>query len=281
MMREEKGNTRRIAGIVFSKDRAMQLDAVLHSLRLHCRDIENVDMKVLYITSEAAHEEQYVQLMKMHPSVQFIREHDFKQQLLLNIAYYPFIFFMVDDCMFVKSFLLEEVVSAIDANPDVLGFSFRLGRNTTYCYSMDRPQQLPAFQELGNGFVKFHWASGEYEFGYPLEVSSSMYRTKDLFILLAESPFHNPNTLESQLAQQAWKYADMQGYAISNEVSLAFCIPVNIVQRVYNNRAGTNTGYSIYELYQLFQQGYKINVDQYSDFVPSACHQEVKLYFKK
>ncbi|KRF18682.1 hypothetical protein [Paenibacillus sp. Soil787] len=280
-MRKEKGNARQIAGIVFSKDRAMQLDAVLQSLRLRCGDFEGVDMKVLYITSDIAHEEQYVQLMKMHPSVQFIREHDFKQQLLSNIAHYPFVFFMVDDCMFVKPFLLEEVVSAMDAHPDVLVFSFRLGRNTIYCYSMHTPQRLPIFQELDSGFVKFHWASGEYEFGYPLEVSSSIYRTKDLFALLAELPFHNPNMLESQLAHQAWKYAGSLGFALSNNVSLAFCNPLNMVQHLFNNRAGANADYSINELSRLFQQGYRIDVDHYFDFVTVACHQEVELCFTK
>jgi hypothetical protein len=281
MFRNGSGNARRVAGIIFSKDRAMQLDAVLRSLWLHCRDIGNADVKVLYTTSDAAHENQYAHLMKMHPQVEFIREYDFKLQLLLNIAYYPFVFFAVDDCMFVKPFLLKDVVSAIDEHQDVLGFSFRLGRNTTYCYSRDRFQQLPVFQELKNGFVKFHWASGEYNFGYPLEVSSSMYRTKDLFTLLAESPFQNPNTLEFQLAHQAWKYAGSHGYAISNAVSLAFCIPVNIVQRVYKNRGGANSRYTIQELFRLFQEGYRIHVEQYSGFVPGACHQEVELRFIK
>lgn len=274
-------NARRITGIVFSKDRAMQLDAVLRSLWLHCRDIGSADVKVLYTTSDAAHEYQYMRLMEMHPKAEFIREHDFKQQLLSSIADYPFVFFVVDDCIFVKPFFLKDVVSAVDEHQDVLGFSFRLGRNTTYCYSRDRSQQLPVFQELKNGFVKFHWASGEYNFGYPLEVSSSMYRTKDLFTLLAESPFQNPNTLESQLAHQAWKYAGSHGYAICNAVSLAFCNPVNIVQLVYKNRRGTNNGYSIHELFRLFQEGYRIHVEQYSGFVPGSCHQEVELYFTK
>lgn len=281
MFRNGSRNARQVAGIVFSKDRAMQLDAVLRSLWLHCRDIGNADVKVLYTISDTAHEYQYMRLMEMHPKVEFIREHDFKQQLLSSIAYYPFVFFAVDDCMFVNPFLLKDVVRAVDDHEDVLGFSFRLGRNTTYCYSMDRSQQLPVFQELENGFVKFHWASGEYEFGYPLEVSSSMYRTKDLFSLLAESPFQNPNTLEYQLSSQAWKYAGSHGYAISNAVSLAFCIPVNIVQRVYENRGGANSGYSIQELFRLFQEGHRIHVEQYSGFVPGACHQEMTLSFTK
>lgn len=111
----------------------MQLDAVLCSLWLYCQDIGSADVKVLHTTSDAAHEYQYIRLMEMHPKAEFIREHDFKQQLLSNIAYYPFVFFAVDDCMFVKPFLLKDVASSVDDHQDAWGFSLRLGRNTTYC----------------------------------------------------------------------------------------------------------------------------------------------------
>lgn len=35
------------------------------------------DVKVLYTTSDAAHEHQYMRLMETHPNAEFIREHDF------------------------------------------------------------------------------------------------------------------------------------------------------------------------------------------------------------
>lgn len=48
-----------IVGIVFSKDRGMQLDAVLRSFYRHCRDIQTIDIQVLYTTSTPVHQRQY------------------------------------------------------------------------------------------------------------------------------------------------------------------------------------------------------------------------------
>jgi hypothetical protein len=271
----------RVGAVVFSKDRAMQLDAALRSLWLHCPDIGKADVRVLYATSDSTSENQYARLKEAYPDVQFMREQDFKEQLLSAIAPYPFVMFMVDDNMFVGRFLLAQAMHALETHDDALAFSFRLGQNTTYCYSMDRMQRPPDFRPVGHGFVKFHWAFAEYEFGYPLEVSSSLYRTQDLFALMAELPFRNPNTLESHLAHQAHRFAALQGYAVSSATSLAFCIPVNVVQQVYRNRTGAGIGYSVQELSGLFEQGYRIDVNRYAGFTPGACHQEVELCFVK
>ena len=35
-------------GLIFSKDRAMQLDATIRSLYLHCKGVQNIDLKILY-----------------------------------------------------------------------------------------------------------------------------------------------------------------------------------------------------------------------------------------
>ena len=33
-----------VVGLIFSKDRAMQLDATVRSLSMHCQDIDNIDI---------------------------------------------------------------------------------------------------------------------------------------------------------------------------------------------------------------------------------------------
>lgn len=267
-------------GIIFSKDRAMQLDAVLQSLRLHCRDVNKLDVTVLYTTSNQIYEKQYLKLVEEHPYVHFMKEHHFKQQLLSSIASYPFVLFFVDDNLFVKPFVIEDLSESLASHTDALGYSLRLGRNTRYCYSMDRFQNLPNVRPIEKRFLKWNWTAGECDFGYPLEVSSSMYRKSDLIPLLTEANFSNPNTLESELARRAHKFAGLKNCMISHETSISFCNPINKVQQVYNNRAGGNAKYSIIELSRMFEQGNRIDVEKYSGFVPRACHQEVELFFR-
>jgi len=45
--------------LVFSRDRAMQLDATLRSFFLHCEDPERADVMVLYRATTPTHAEQY------------------------------------------------------------------------------------------------------------------------------------------------------------------------------------------------------------------------------
>lgn len=268
-----------IVGIIFSKDRAMQLDATLKSFELNCKDRSDMDVKVLYTVSSRIHENQYDRLMEKYTHVQFVKEVLFKQQLLSSVEAYPFILFLVDDNIFVKPFFIKDIVSEVSEHHDALGFSLRLGKNIEYCYSMDVFLKKPDFTFVGKGFIKFDWTAAEYDFGYPLEVSSSVYRTNDLLSLLTDAEFSNPNTLEFQLASHSYSYASAQNCIISNETSIAFCNPINKVQQVYNNRAGTKASYTASELSQMFEQGYRIDVAKYAGFIPNACHQEVKLVF--
>jgi len=63
-----------------------------------------------------------------------------------------------------------------------VGFSYHLGCNTTYCYTMDKPQNR-RLSSLRARAVRFNWPDMDYDFGYPNRVSSSMYRTADLLPL--------------------------------------------------------------------------------------------------
>ncbi len=65
------------------------------------------------------------------------------------------------------------------------------------------------------------------------------------------------------------------------EQSVTFCNPVNKVQTVYANRAGTASEYAADHLAELFDQGYRVQVAAYAGFVPSACHQEVELTYER
>ena len=85
------------------------------------------------------------------PDVTFMREHDFKKDLLACLIGHDYVFFMVDDNIFVKDFLLKDIIEALNRNHRAIGFSLRLGRNTGYCYMQRRDQSLPPFSDAGEG----------------------------------------------------------------------------------------------------------------------------------
>ncbi len=304
--------------LIFSFDRAMQLDAVLRSFFLHCHEADQTPISVLYRTSNKKHALQYEQLISEYASqenIYFIREENFRKDVLSTLnsfipqsRLYNFInllikwggkvphfvakmifnglpdiqiLFLVDDNLFVRDFSLKLISNLLKENTDALGFSLRLGKNTTYCYSLEVQQAIPKFTSLSENISIFDWTKGDSDFSYPLEISSSVYRLGNMFPLILSILFENPNLLEGRLAQKRSLFRIRYPKLLCFEESIAFCNPVNKIQEVNNNFFGINYNYSCEELAQQFDEGYRINVNAYSGFVPNACHQEVELKFKK
>jgi hypothetical protein len=304
-------------GLIFSRDRAMQLDGALRSFFRHCQDPQNVQLVVLYKASGEVPNRQYQQLARQYhesAGVKFVQQGDFRQDVLRILlhgawgdaipwqyraglrlgSHFGFLsnlptqkrvetslLLLVDDNLFIRDFSLEKVDKTLREQPDCLGFSLRLGTNTTYCYPHDKPQARPAFQHLPGGILKYEWVSAEEDFGYPLEVSSSVYRLNQILRLLMNLPFNNPNLLEGKMASSARTYRTTAPFLLCFEHSVTFCNPVNIVQTVLENRAAATAEYSPQRLSELFDQGYRIQVDAYDTLTPNACHQEVALIFEQ
>ena len=268
-----------IVGLIFSRDRAMQLRAAIESLLLHCGDHGRIRLIVLYKVSNELHRRQYDMLRARFCDISFVEEVDFNRQVLSVIGGFEYVLFLVDDNLFVGDFLLGDAVKALRNNGDAIGFSLRLGPNTTYCYAHDIEQNVPALRQIDGGALKYDWTWAEYDFGYPLELSSSIYRTAEILPLLRKVAFSNPNTLEAAMAANAQLYRKARNSLLCFDRSVAFCAPVNIVQTVWKNRAGGNLDYSVEQLAQMFEQGGRIDVERYSGFVPNSCHQEVELHF--
>ncbi len=266
-----------VCGIVFSKDRPLQLDATLRSFFRHCQDPADVRLKVLYAVSDAAIGNSYAALAREYPAVEWVVERDFKTDLLRLVEDSESVLFLVDDNLFVRDFSVADAVGALLRNPRALGFSLRLGKNTTSCYSLNQAQRTPAFAALEKELLCYDWTTAEADFAYPIEVSSSIYRLSDLRPLLAGLDYRNPNTLEGVLSTNAVRFHATHPLLLCPPLSLAFCAPVNKVQRECDNRAGKQSDMSVPALAGLYAAGSRVDVAAYDGFTPNACHQEVEL----
>lgn len=298
--------------IIFSRDRAMQLDATLKSFFRHCSDPECAEIVILYKTTNDQHLHQYKKLEYEYQSrgVLFEEENSFGDDFLrilfkftdfsqilgrffFSIIYFfrikvgkfhiPLgnILFAVDDTVFVRPFTLQSVCYLLEINPEALGFSLRLGLNTTYCYTLNRSQVMPAYTRLEENALKFKWPGTEADFGYPLEVSSSVYRIADLLPLLSHIPIKNPSGLEGQMDLHVGEFANEKGALLCFNQTVAFSNPVNRVQDLNTNRAGVEFSHPNQDLATLFDDGYRIRVENFDNFTPIGCHQEVALAFEK
>lgn len=293
-------------GVVFSRDRAMQLDATLRSLVRHCSDLSLPDLHVLYAASSPRFRRQYLALAQQwqeYAPVSFHEEHQFRRDLLRIVgipapswremrwlpgvrgrkpraaAGWQYVLFLVDDNIFVRTFSLGRALQSLSDNPHAVGFSLRLGRNTTECYPLSRPQALPPFTRVGDDVLAFDWTRAECDFGYPLELSSSIYRSDTVAPLLRKEAYSSPNTLESRLSAVSarWKAAGPHSQLLCFERSVAFCNAINKVQTTYDNRSGESPSLTTDALADSFDAGMRIDIDAFSGFTPDACHCEVPL----
>jgi hypothetical protein len=291
----------------------MQLHGTLRSFLLHCHDANIAQIYVIFRATNARHLRQYDRLseeLAENSSIHFVKEENFRHDVLstliegsqikfrdylskllskldprlcfiinplLKSKNTNYVLFLVDDNIFVRNFSLHEIGNALATNPAALGFSLRLGRNTTYCYPLDKPQSMPQFKTFSDNMLIFDWTEADFDFSYPLELSSSAYRINDLLPLLNRLPFTNPNTMEGSMAKQASKFKMKKPYLLCYSQSVAFCNPLNRVQNVALNRAGSTSKNSAENLAQLFDEGYRIKIEAYNEHMPNACHQEVDL----
>jgi len=77
--------------IVFSKDRAFQLEACLRTLLAQCQDVANVPVRVLWTASSANHRQAYDVLREIYKSqsslrIEFVEESNFRRDLTLILG---------------------------------------------------------------------------------------------------------------------------------------------------------------------------------------------------
>jgi len=269
--------------LIFSKDRPLQLDLTLRTYEKHCKSNLYVKGYVLYEASNEKFEAQYRELEERYEDFVFWREMDFKTDVCIILKDEDYVFFVVDDTVFLRDFSLEEIVKTLDLYRGIIGFSLRLGKNTTHCYPLNIENDIPEFKSIVQKEVYgFDWTqAGAGDFSYPLELSSSVYRVSDIWHILDKTIYENPNSLEWVLSRNAVTFAKNMRFLACSNKSLAVSLPLNRVQTVNNNRVGKDEKYSVENLSKIFSEGMVVDPTIFENFTSNGCHQEIDLKFMK
>lgn len=261
--------------VVFSKDRPYQLDGLLHSMRAHVRDWSEFDLDVLYTTSDADNQAAYAELVRGFgdwPRLNLRREGLFRDDLLDLLEGGEQVLFLVDDAVFTASTSIADAVDLLRKRPDILGVSFRLGGNSRRCYPLGREQKMPAFTSIGGDRISWNWTDADADFGYPLEVSSSLYRVEDLLPILRGESFAGPNSLEDALSRSAVSFRTSRPLLAGMSVAPAFAIPANVVQSTHRNRHGKKS--DARTLLQAWKAGLRMDIDALRGVVSDGAHMD-------
>lgn len=273
-----------IAVLLSSYNRPLQLDGLLRAWEGLCADPDRSHVTVVWRSSIQGGEAAYGNLVgewSGRPWLSFRRQGDYKADALAVLRSADFIFFLSDDNMATRRFQLSEAEQSLIDDVETLGFSFRLGRGMTYCYPLDKDQRVPQLLDLRTSQISWSWLDQDCDWGYPLEVSSSLYRTSDVLPILEAAAFSNPNQMEVALASRYLDFGYLKSYMRAYEKPVFYSMCVNEVSDGWANRCRRLPNESVGELLARYNEGWRLDYHAYADLPITACHMETDLVLRR
>jgi hypothetical protein len=258
-----------LKAVVFSRDRAMQLDAFLQSVELYIPSLFD-ELVVIYRATDESFRAGYERLREDRPEATWVAETSFRDDLLALRGDERLLVFHTDDDVYFRP------VGEFELGEDEVCFSLRLGLNTTYSYPLDTDEALREARVFGDR-VSWSWRLQDLgSYRYPLSVNGHVFRAAEAHVWLARTDYSNPNELEAALQELS---SQVRPQMASFTHSAAVSIPANVVNETYANRHGSM--HDVHELNERFLAGERIDVAAMSFDRIDACHVEVPFVFRR
>lgn len=264
--------------IIFSKDRAAQLDLLFQSLKKNAGHLF-FDIRVLYTYSDKNFKKGYETLIgEWKEFATFVCEKSFNSDLKQIIATVDdYVCFMTDDDIFYQKadFRLKELLTVMK-EIELGCFSFRLGKNTVNQYSTEEKSEIPNFlADYDNKFLIWNKdLIPNINFSYIFSVNGHVFRSTTIKHLFKAFDSDNPNHLESQL--QKFRYFISPLIACLHESTLVN-VPVNRVNKEVENIFGTQFLQAEEDLNDKYLSGKRIILNKIDFSKVEGTHQEFLL----
>ena len=268
-----------ISTIIFSKDRACQLDFLLTSL--YENDAKIFDIHILYKHSDNSFKEAYEKLVQKYPLLNWVEETNFEKdtiELVKNSG--KLICFFVDDNILYRK--IDVDYSAIEdffSEEDIFCLSLRLGMNTIiqneYINSgCILPEKATLIEDT---YLVWNWKNlpPYTNFAYPFSVDGHIFRKELVSEVLSNYDFHTPNALEGRALPYAVNHSENMA---SFKKSVLVNTPLNLVGSS-ENKSGQKFGATLKELNDLYLNGSSPSLKDMDFSNVRGCHQEIQLKF--
>jgi hypothetical protein len=260
---------------MFSKDRALQLHALLSS---YFEKISSPPpVHILYQTSTSAYQKAYedvIALFSGSPAA-FVKQssdHSFRKDIiqLLKSIQSEKVFFLVDDVVFTEDVDMADLAKF---NTDEFIPTLRMGANLLECFPLQQKQAQPQFLTClltEPDKLVWTWAQGIYDWGYPLSLDGHLFSAREITVMTELISFHAPNSYESSLQRFNWLFLPRLGvcYCKSKIINVA----CNKVQTENDNICG-----NVHQDYLLEQwhRGFQMDYRRLYGFVNKSAHQNI------
>ena len=271
-----------ISAIVFSKDRAAQLDLLLRSINKNCPHF--FEVCVLYTYSNKEFKKGYSLIQDKFPADEryhWVDQTDFQKDLngLVDRSNPYLCFFTDDDIVYRESELrrhnINDIFSAFD---DMCCISMRLGKNISVqdqytdekCFA---PPEVIKFDDV----VFWNWkrvGASISNFFYPFSVDGHIYRKSDIKNLFSKIEYDDPNQLEGRAFLHAYSLPPLMGCF---DTSSVVNTPINLCGATSKNKAGERFGITLEDLNKDYLDGKVIDLENIDFSDIKGCHQELKM----
>ena len=271
-------------GIIFSKDRPMQLHLLLESILLNF-NVEDYTLNILYKASNDEYNRGYNMIRDLYPQFKYKKEESFKSDLLSLFNDSKYTVFFTDDDIIYQSFKLNnDELHNIFMITESNCFSLRLGLNTVNCYTMQRLNKLNNYNkhtfyfdiDLIEPVISWKVGDGTNDYAYPMSVDGHIFKTEYIKNLCETLEYSNPNLFEAFLSNFGRPEMIMSSYEHSKLVNT----PINRVQETFKNLSGEKYDYSAEDLNEMYLDGVLIDLKKMNFNEINGCHQEIRPIFK-
>lgn len=266
--------------IIFSKDRPMQLYALLESTYKYCKNVGTID--VIYHAVDDECEAGYQKVKEKFPEVCYFSQSrnnprgDFKSLYLHALTTMPedYVLLAVDDIIMKDDCDCAEMMRLLETT-GAHAFYLRLGKNITYCYMAACDSPVPPHKMVTPHVMSWKFADGKGDWGYPQSVDMTLMKKSKVIADCHRLTFTTPNSFEGEWACRCVPVPGACG--LCYETSKMINVPMNLVQSDCANR--NLSSYSAAQLLEKFNQGLKIDIAAIHHMNNNSPHCEADIRF--
>lgn len=244
--------------LIFTKDRACQLDLLLRSIEENFPELGALN--IIYSASSVDFLSGYQILMSRFPDHNWIGETNLIKDIKTVVGTFSADFSMafVDDELIVRKHDISQLLDILRTNELVHCASLRLGKNVDFTYTANIPSPPPPFiKKEGHEIYGWKWAeqNPNADWGYPSCINSHIYRTELFKGLILKNDFKNVNDLEGMFNRARHHFKPLM---ICFGEPMTLNVANNLVQSG-TNRHSNKREYTVEALNDRFLSGYRID----------------------
>lgn len=260
--------------LVFSKDRPLQMDLLLRTLRANVARAPEIH--VLYRASSDAYREAYTKVFSENKALAIVphMEKSFRDDLLriCRASDCGSVMFLVDDIAFIRLVDLDEI-AALSRQGHIV--SIRLGQNITHAQTeggaIRRIPPLMPVKGMTSRLLSWKWSNADPgHWSLPTALDGNVLPLPELIPVLETTVFKAPNSLEAAIGQ--YRFLFKYSVGVCYDLPRIVNFPLNSVK--VEDFDFPHMGMSADDMLAIYDKGGRLDISGFPHAEHNSPHME-------